>query len=158
FGQLGYIYAALNRPSEASDAFTEALPRSSNQAAIHAGLAYASLALDDITVAIDQFERSLSLQDDPRLRRELALAYARAGNVDRAAQIVEDLRQTPDHDALLDADLWNQFADARFRDGRFREAAALFRQAAARDHGAGGPALSRAGESLERAGAFVEAA
>jgi adsorption protein A len=158
FGQLGYVYAALNQPAAAREAFTRALAQSPNQAALHAAIGRVSLTLNDLPSAIDHFETSLSLQSDPQIAHDLALAYARVGKGGDAARLVEHLRSVPNADSLLDTDLWNQLAESAFRNGRFREAASLFRQASARANGQGWPALDRAAESFERAGALTDAA
>jgi adsorption protein A len=157
FAQLGYTYAALNQPSAAVAAFNRALPQSPNQAAIHAALGYASFSLDDFPSAIKHFEESLALHDDPHVWRGLTVAYARAGKTDAAARAVAHLQQVPNGEALLDAELWSQMADAAFRTGGFREAATLFRQASAHANGQGWSALARAAESLERVDALSDA-
>jgi tetratricopeptide (TPR) repeat protein len=158
FGQLGYTYAALNQPRAAVTAFEKALPQSPNRAAIHAALGYASFSLDNFPSAISHFEESLSLHDDPHVWRGLTLAYSRAGKGDLAARAIAHLQQAPNGEAMLDIEVWNQVAEAEFRNGRFREAATLFRQSSAHSNGQGWSALARAGESLERAVAFSEAA
>jgi tetratricopeptide (TPR) repeat protein len=157
-GQLGYTYAALNRPDAARVAFTEALQASPNQPVIDAALGHACLALGDTLSAIKHFEHSLEVHDDPQVWRALGLAYAEAGDDAGVGRALNRLRMVKDADRLMDSDFWRQLAEAAFQRGRFEEASTLFRRASASGGDQRWQTMARAADSLERAGALSEAA
>jgi adsorption protein B len=157
FAQLGYAYASLTRFERARDAFERALPYAAHQAAIHAAIGRIADRVNDLTSAKDHFERSLALEDDPQVRRDLALVYVRMGDSRAAAELVEQLGYGAGTESPFDAAFLNQLGDVTFERGQFREAAAWYRRA----YGRGNPplwtSLSREAESLERAGVVTDA-
>ena len=85
--RLGNVHLARDAPQEAQDAFGRARELAPDQAAAHAGLAKAAVALGDHRAAVEHFEAALERQPQATaLRYPLALALRELGEMDAARE------------------------------------------------------------------------
>lgn len=153
--QLGYAYAAAKREQAAREAFTAALRLSPNEPTWHVALGRVCAALEDDPCATEHLERSLALDDDPAIWKELGLTYARSGDIPGVERVAIQLSGNEPESC---SELWRAAAETADRQGRHREAAGLFRRAALSGNPTSWQDLARSATSLEQAGALSEAA
>ncbi|HEY4076298.1 MAG TPA: methyltransferase domain-containing protein [Rhizomicrobium sp.] len=101
------LVKALLAAGETQDALVEAREAAalnSNVAPAMLALGEALLAVEALPTAIAELQRALRLDPDlPRARELIATAWLRAGEADKALEILRDLEQSPDIDAMIAA-------------------------------------------------------
>jgi tetratricopeptide (TPR) repeat protein len=122
---------SLHRAGEleaAVAAYREVLEVDTDNAAARSNLGAALAALGRYEEAIEAYRAALTLVPDPGIRHNLALAYYKSGDLNRAAEELEGLHRTAP-DGLRTTLL---LADCRFRLGQLDQVEELLRPVAAR--------------------------
>ena len=104
--RLGNVLLELGRLEEAEGFFAEAAGHDPESAAAAYGLGRIAALEQDHVTAVDHFERTLELQPEATVvRQALGLALRRAGDAERARELLESAGQQPvvSDDPLIDA-------------------------------------------------------
>ena len=116
---LGVLYSALGRSSEALTHFNRAAELQPDKLSVHYNMGVAYLSLDLLEPAADAFQRVLELNPDHNVARgRLAATKARQGDLKKARELIRDFEQKEQLSALICRDM----AEVYFRDGDSKKA------------------------------------